>query len=113
MNCIPKVGSTHVETVALLTRKKKMDKIKIEMVVEKEDVTEKATYKKIQEYVKEKYGFHVHSTYIAEVKRKYGVSMHEAPNKVEEPKREYPCPEEKVRAIEDALKYFNIFYLTR
>lgn len=37
----------HVETVVLLTRKKDVDRIDIEMVVDKEDVTEKVTYKKI------------------------------------------------------------------
>lgn len=79
------------------------------MEVDKEDITEKATYKKIQKYVKENYGFNMHTKYIAEAKRKYGVPMHDAPNKVEVPKREYPsCPEEKVMAIESALKYFGI-----
>ena len=99
----------HVETVVLLTRKKDIETIDIEMEVDKEDITEKATYKKIQEYIKEKYGFNVHTKYIAEVKRKHGVPMHEAPNKVDTPKREYPpCPEEKFKAIEEALKVFNI-----
>lgn len=100
-------GTYHVETVALLTRKKDVERIDIEMIVDKEDVTEKATYQKIKDYVKEKYGLNVHTKYIAEVKRKHGLPMHEAPNKVDVPKREYPaCPEEKVKAIEDALKYF-------
>lgn len=49
--------TVHVETCVLLSRKKDMDVINIEMVVEQEDVTEKATYKKIQAYVEEKYGF--------------------------------------------------------
>lgn len=79
------------------------------MEVDKEDITEKATYKKIQEYVKEKYGLYVHTKYIAEVKRKHGVPMYEAPNKVEVPKREYPsCTEEKSKAIEQALKHYGI-----
>lgn len=35
--------------------------------------------------------------------------MHEAPNKVENPKREYPnCPKEKFEAIEKALSYFGL-----
>lgn len=33
-----------VETVALLTRKKDVERIDIEMTVDREDVTEKATY---------------------------------------------------------------------
>lgn len=101
--------TVHVETVALLTRKKDVERIDIEMTVDKEDVTEKATYQKIKEYVKEKYGLNVHTKYIAEVKRKHGLPMHDAPNKVDVPKREYPgCPEEKVKAIEETLKYFGI-----
>lgn len=79
------------------------------MNVDREDVTEKATYQKIKEYVKEKFGLNVHTKYIAEVKRKHGLPMHEAPNKVDAPKREYmECPEEKVKAIEEALNYFGI-----
>lgn len=99
----------HVETVALLTRKKDVERIDIEMNVDREDVTEKATYQKIKEYVKEKYGMNVHTKYIAEVKRKHGLPMHDAPNKVDVPKRGYPgCPEEKVKVIEEALRYFGI-----
>ena len=98
-----------METVALLTRKKDIETIDIEMEVHIEDITEKATYKKIQEYVKKKYGLYVHTKYIAEVKRKHGVTMHDAPNKVEIPKRDYPsCPEEKEKAIEEALLNYGI-----
>lgn len=98
-----------METVALLTRKKDVERIDIEMTVDKEDVTEKATYQKIKEYVKEKYGLNVHTKYIAEVKRKHGLPMHDAPNRVDVPKREYPgCPKGKVKAIEEALRYFGV-----
>lgn len=108
--CVDQFCQTvHVETVALLTRKKDVERIDIEMTVDKEDVTEKATYQKIKDYVKEKYGLNVHTKYIAEVKRKHRLPMHEAPNKVDVPKREYPgCPEEKVKAIEEALGYFRM-----
>lgn len=50
-----------METVAPLTRKKDIERIDIEMTVDKEDVMEKATYQKIKEYVKEKYGLKVHT----------------------------------------------------
>ena len=40
--------------------------------------------------MKEKYGLNVHAKYIAEAKRKHGLPMHEAPNKVAVPKQEYP-----------------------
>lgn len=63
------------------------------MAVDKEDVTEKATYQKIKDYVKQKYGFNVHTKYIAEVKRKHGLLMHEVSNKMDMPKRKYlACP---------------------
>lgn len=63
----------------------------------------------IQEYVEKKYGFRVHTAYIAEVKRFFGLTMYDAPNAVEELKkpRKY-SPKEKVEAIKDALKYFGV-----
>ena len=69
----------------------------------------KITYKMIQEYVEKKYGFKVHTAYIAEVKRSLGLTMYDAPNAVEELKnpRKHPTAE-KVEAIKDALKYFRI-----
>ena len=69
----------------------------------------RVTYKVIQEYIEKKYGFKVHSAYIAEVKRSLGLPMYDAPNAVEELKnpRKHPT-EEKVRAIKDALKHFEI-----
>lgn len=55
-------GNT-VETVALLTRKKDAERIDIEMNVDREDVTGKATYQKIN------------MKYIADVKRNHGLPM--------------------------------------
>ncbi|MBP3041028.1 hypothetical protein J9303_16295 [Bacillaceae bacterium Marseille-Q3522] len=62
----------------------------------------------IKEYIEEKYGFKVHTAYIAEVKRDLGM-QYDAPNAVEELKqpRKHPTPE-KVGAIKDALKYFEV-----
>ena len=79
------------------------------MEVETGEVKEHPTYKRIQEYVQEKYGFKVHTAYIAEVKRMVGLDMHKAPNAVEPRKQEYhPCPPEKVEAIKDALRHFGL-----
>lgn len=56
-----------------------------------------------------KYGLNVYTKYIAEVKRKHGVLMHEVPNKMGVPKRGYAeFPEEKVMGIMEALGYFGI-----
>ena len=42
---------------------------------------EKATYQKIKDYVKDKYGVNVHTSYIAQVKRMCGLDMGENYNK--------------------------------
>ena len=69
----------------------------------------KTTYKDIQAYIEEKYGFKVHTAYIAEVKRDLGLPMYDAPNAVEELKRPRSHPTaEMVEAIKDALNYFEI-----
>lgn len=69
----------------------------------------RVTYKMIQEYIEERYGFKVHTAYIAEVKRNLGLPMYDAPNAVEVLKqpRKHPTAE-KVEAIKDALKYFGV-----
>ncbi len=69
----------------------------------------KITYKMIQEYVEKKYGFKVNTAYIAEVKRSLGLTMYEAANATEELRqpRKRP-PKEKIEAITEALKYFEV-----
>ena len=55
-----------------------------------------------------KYGFKVHTTYIAEIKRSLDLPMYDAPNVVEELKRPRKHPiTEKVEAIKDALKQYE------
>ena len=77
-----------------------------------EDIKPKAktTYKQIQKYVEENYGFKVHTAYIAEVKRNLGLSMYDAPNAVEELKRPRSHPTEKmVLAIKETYAFrYNI-----
>ena len=87
------------------------DKISLDPIAErakKYQPKPKITYKMIQEYVEKKYGFKVHTAYIAEVKRSLGLTMYDAPNATEELKqlRKRP-PKEKVEAITEALKYFE------
>ena len=101
--------TANVETVVLLLRETNPLTVEIRMEVETGEVKEHPTYKRIQEYVQEKYGFKVHTAYIAEVKRMVGLDMHKAPNAVEQRKHEYhPCPPEKVEAIKDALRHFGL-----
>ena len=65
--------------------------------------------KEINEYVLEKYGFRLHSAYIAQVKREMGIEMGENYNLSKsddyEPRQVTP---EKSEAIIDALKHFNM-----
>ena len=70
---------------------------------------ERVTYKMIKEYIEAKYGFKVHTAYIAEVKRELGLPMYDAPNAAEGLKqtRKHPT-QEKVNAIKDALNYYNL-----
>lgn len=69
----------------------------------------RTTYKMIKEYIIEKYGFKVHTAYIAEMKRSLGLPMYDAPNAVETLKnpRKHPTPVQ-VDAIKDALTHFEI-----
>ena len=69
----------------------------------------KITYKMIQEYVEKKYGFKVHTAYIAEVKRSLGLMMYDASNaagELQQPRKH--LPKEKADAIMEALKYFGV-----
>lgn len=70
---------------------------------------ERVTYKRTKEYIEAKYGFKVHTAYIAEVKRDLGLPMYDVPNAVEELKQPRKHSTlEKVEAIKDALKHFEL-----
>ena len=105
-------GTGNVETVVLLSQQKPDDHIEIEINLDEIDATgaeTKATYKKIQNWVQEKYGFHVTNLNIAQVKQKHGIIERENYNKPKsENSRQPGCPEEKVKAIEDALRHFQM-----
>ena len=110
---VDQFGNTvHVETVVKLSLKKDTPKIEVTMEPDEESnytPQEKATYSKIKEYVKDKYGVNVHTSYIAQVKRMCGLDMGENYNKS---KKENPevkqCPQEKVEYIKDAMRHFNM-----
>ena len=117
--------TVHVETVVLLSHKKPDGHINVKVEfgegegkvpldniakrAEEYKPKERVTYKMIKEYIEAKYGFKVHTAYIAEVKRDLGLPMYDAPNAVEELKqpRKHPTAK-KVEAIKDALKHFEI-----
>lgn len=100
-----------METVVLLSHKKADDiiSIKVDYADDMQRTPDRVTYKLIQEYIENKYGFKVHTAYIAEVKRSLGLPMYDAPNAVERRKHHYySVPDYKAEAIIDALKHFNI-----
>ena len=117
--------TVHVETVVMLSHKKpdsvinvKVEfgegegKVPLDNIAKRAEAykpKERVTYKMIKEYIEAKYGFKVHTAYIAEVKRALGLPMYDAPNAVEELKhpRKHPTAE-KVEAIKDALKHFEV-----
>ena len=124
-NCVYIVAPTHVETVVLLSHKKpdshinvKVEfgedegKVPLDNIAKRAEMykpKERVTYKMIKEYIEAKYGFKVHTAYIAEGKRDLGLPMYDAPNAVEELKqpRKHPTAE-KVEAIKDALRHFDL-----
>ena len=117
--------TNHVETVVLLSHKKpdghinvKVEfgegegKVPLDNIAKRAETykpKERVTYKMIKEYIEAKYGFKVHTAYIAEVKRELGLPMYDAPNAAEGLKqtRKHPT-QEKVNAIKDALNYYNL-----
>ena len=109
---IHSVFATHVETVVLLSQRKADDYVEVELELDELDVTSaesKATYQKIKDYVKDKYGVNVHTSYIAQVKRICGLDMGENYNKSKKENQEVKqCPQEKVEYIKDALRHFGM-----
>ena len=120
-----RVKEIHVETIVLLSHKSPDSTINVKVEfgegegkVPMDAIAERAkkyqpkpkiTYEMIQEYIEKNYGFKVHTAYIAEVKISLGLTMYDAPNAVKELKqpRKHP-PKEKVEAIKDALKHFEV-----
>ena len=105
-------NDTQNETVVKLSLKKDTPNIEVTMEPDEESnytPEEKATYQKIKDYVKEKYGVNVHTSYITQVKRMCGLDMGENYNKSKKEKPEVKqCPPEKVEYIKDALRYFKL-----
>ena len=93
-------NDTQNETVVKLSIKRDTPKIEVTMEPDEESnytPEEKATYQKIKDYVKNKYGVNVHTSYIAQVKRMCGLDMGENYNKSKKKNPEVKqCPQEKV-----------------
>ena len=104
--------SSHVETVALLSKLNTEHHLDIEIgedELSEIDFSKDATYGEIKKHVLDKYELKVSSLYIAQIKRKHGLIERENYNLSKKEKQRVPnCPEEKEKAIENALEYFGM-----
>lgn len=110
--CVSTAATTHVETVVLLSQQKPDDVIEVEIELDELDLTSaesKATYAEIKEYVLKEHGLKVSNLYISQVKRKCGIEVGENYNLPKsEDSRQPQCPEEKEKAIRDALEHYGM-----
>ena len=103
-----------VENVMVLSKLKEAKHIDIHVDMSELDVTKveaesSATYEEIKAYVQEHFGVKVSALNIAQVKRKYGIIERECYNKAKaEDARQPRCPEEKEKAIEEAMRFFGM-----
>ena len=110
---VPIIVTTHVETVALLS-KGEIDshKVRVEFSLEDMDMSgfqKSATYGQIKAYVLEKFGLKVSSLYISQIKRKCGLEVGENYNLPKSENAKVPtCPPEKEKAIRAALERFRM-----
>ena len=104
--------SMHVETIVLLSKLDSKKYISVELPMDDMDLTSaesKATYKQIQNYVLEKFGFKVSNLYIAQVKEKCGIKERENHNKSKNiDSKQAICPIEKEESIKDAFRHFQM-----
>ena len=106
--------SMHVETVCLLSKlHEAKHHVNVTLDMDEMDLTaaeSKATYEEIKKYVAEHYeGMKVSNLYIAQVKAKYGIIERENYNLPKSGDAKQPqCPKDKEKAIEDALRYFQM-----
>ena len=103
----------HVETVVQLSKGNiSSEKIRVEFNLEDMDMSgfrQGATYEEIQEWVQEKYGFHVTHLNIAKTKRKCGIIERINYNLPKSENSKSPgTPKEKEDAIIDAFKHFQM-----
>ncbi|MGQ7890648.1 hypothetical protein [Paenibacillus sp. WC2504] len=67
-----------------------------------------ATYKEIQAFIKNDYGYAAKSCWIAHMKDECGLEPGVSPNRLSPISRKYPCPKEKQEHIKAAFKHFEM-----
>ena len=111
---IQAIVSTHVETVCLLSKlHEAKHHVNVKLDMDEMDITSaesKTTYEEIKKYLAEHNdGMKVTNLYIAQVKKKCGIIERENYNKPKSEDEMQPqCPKDKEKAIEDALRYFQM-----
>ena len=106
-------SNSHVETVVQLSKGNiSSQNVKVEFSLEDMDMSgfqQGATYEQIQDWVQEKYGFHVTHLNIAKTKRKCGIIERQNYNLPKrEDSRSPETPKEKEEAIIEAFKVFQM-----
>ena len=104
---------TTVETVVQLSKGNiSSQNVRVEFSLEDMDMSrfqQGATYEQIQEWVQEKYGFHVTHLNIAKTKRKCGITERINYNLPKSENSKSPgTPKEKEEAIIDAFRHFQM-----
>ena len=106
--------NTLAETVVQLSKGNiSSQNVRVEFSLEDMDMSrfqQGATYEQIQEWVQEKYGFHVTHLNIAKTKRKCGITERINYNLPKSENSKSPgTPKEKEEAIIDAFRHFQMF----
>lgn len=111
-NCLLSRRTPRTEAVVKLSKLKVDHHVQIQLSEDeltKIPVKKEASYKDIKDYVFKKYKLKVSTLYIAQIKRKFGLTECENFNKSKKDVTKIPtCPPEKEEAIIDALAWFGM-----
>ena len=67
-----------------------------------------ATYKEIQNYVKNTYGFSVSTCFIVDAKEKCSLPVRKAWNRIDPKKRKHPCPDRYLEPIKKTFEFYGM-----
>lgn len=67
-----------------------------------------ATYKQIQKYIKDNYGYTAKSCWIAHMKEVCGLKPNISPRRYSPESRVHPCPPDKQNDLKEAFKHFKM-----
>jgi len=67
-----------------------------------------STYKQIQEFIKETYGYTAKSCWIAHMKEVCGLNPKMSSRRYSPNTRVHPCPESKQNDLKEAFKHFKM-----